>query len=182
MWDDGKTSFHTFTLQRENYFITININSLNLKKIMVTLRFRRKIYYSAVAFLSLFAVCNAASISSSAEAPMTTQQSTQGLKVGDAAPDFTVTVDGKNVNLAYYGSRYKVLNFSSSNLANLKEQYKNADIVFLDVPVDQNAGLAEQYGVSTDSVIYLISPKNVIVGIISDSTELSQKLKETFGL
>lgn len=147
---------------------------------MKNLSFRKRLYCSVIAILSMFAVCGnhlhaAVNGSESGDVSMAVQQ---GPKVGDIAPDFTTMIDGENVSLEEMGPQVKVINFTSSNFASLKEECKNYDIIFVDI--SSESSIAQQYGVSTP-VVFIINPDNKIIDIISNTAELSAKLKEIFG-
>ena len=118
------------------------------------------------------------------------QQSPQESKVGTKAPDFTIMKDGKSITLANFRSRYKVLNFSSSSpesrkirtdITTLEEKYKNADVVFINISIDENADIAREYGVSSTPAIYIIKPNGTIRSIDYGNVDLTQKMKKIFG-
>lgn len=149
------------------------------------LHFRKRLYCSVVAILSLFVVCN-----SNLQATNDSQQSLQESKVGTKAPDFTITKNGESVSLADFGTRIKVLNFSSTSaesrkmnteITKLEEQYKGADVVFINISLDEYADVAKQYGVSGPTVC-VVGPSGVINGFFdSGNVDLTQELKTNFG-
>lgn len=144
--------------------------------------FSKKLYCSIVIVLSLFAVC-----SNHLQATNDSQRNAQEVKVGDKAPDFTVTKDGKSVSLADLKSKQVILHFSSASvesrnvtadMAKLEERYKDADMAFINIPVDQYTNIAAAYGISSSTAIYIIDLDGIIEGIAY--VDLAQKLKEYF--
>jgi peroxiredoxin len=122
---------------------------------MVNLRFRKKLYCSVAAFLSLFALCSslhAADNSGSGGVSIAandSQQSAQESKVGLIAPKFTLTsIDGKSVSLADFPNQYVVLNFWASSsqesrkvnaeIAKFEKKYPNSKIAFIGISFDEN--------------------------------------------
>jgi peroxiredoxin len=183
-------------------------------------------YASVAAGLFLFAVCShslyAANESGSGEisvAANDSPQSVQESKVGTAAPKFTLTsIDGKSISLAELSNQYVVLNFWASSsqesrkinadIAKLEKQYKNADIVFVSISLDENkanwqaavqqdgltglqvselknlenADITKLYGVSAIPAVYIINPDGVIISIDNGNVDLFKKLKDIFGV
>jgi peroxiredoxin len=122
---------------------------------MVNFRFRKRLYCSVAAFLSLFALCGnnlyAADNSGSSGVSIAandSQQSAQNPSVG-LAPKFTLTsIDGKSVSLADFPDQYVVLNFWASSsqesrkvnaeIAKLEKKYSNSKIAFIGISFDEN--------------------------------------------
>ncbi len=154
---------------------------------MTNLKFRKRLCCSATALLSLFAVCST-NLHATNDSPQNAQES----RIGKAAPEFTLTsADGKKISLSDHITYYVMLNFHSSSaesrkvnadIAKLKEQYKNADIAFIDIPLDENAEIAKQYGVSTAPAICIIKPDGTVMSIEKSNANPAQKLKEIFPL
>jgi peroxiredoxin len=187
---------------------------------MVNLRIRKRLCRLAATFLSLFAVCSVNLYAENNSAlENEASQNAQELKVGTKAPAFTLTsVDGKSVSLADFSNWYVVLNFWTSSsqesrkvnaeIAELEKKYKNADIVFVSISLDENraawqaairqdgltgiqvselkkledANITKQYGVSSIPSVYIINPDGVIVSIENVDIDLSKKLKDIFGI
>jgi peroxiredoxin len=124
---------------------------------MGNFRFRKRLYRSVAALLSLFAVCSnnlyATNDSGSGNGvPIVANDSPQNMqesKVGLIAPKFTLTsIDGKSVSLANYPGQYVILNFWASSsqesrkvnaeIAKLEKKYSNSKIVFIGISFDEN--------------------------------------------
>lgn len=160
------------------------------------LNFRKRLYCSVVAILSLFAVGSnslyAANNSGSEGIPIdvnNSQRNAQEVKVGDKAPDFTVTKDGKSIKLANLVDRVIVVVFSStsaesrkviSDMARLEEKYKGGDVAFINIPIDQYTDIATAYGISSTPALCAIDLNGEIYKIDYDNIDLDQELKEIF--
>jgi peroxiredoxin len=140
-------------------------------------------------------------------------------KIGTEAPAFTLTsINGESVSLADFKYQYVVLNFWASSspesrringdIAKLEEKYKDADIAFISISLDDNranwqaavtrdglkgpqlselkkpedAGIAKLYGVTTLPAVYLINPDGNIISIDNADVDLTKKLKDLFGI
>ena len=161
------------------------------------LRIRRRLCCSVVAILSLFAVSSnslyAANNNGSGGIPIDANGSLQSVQVqepeiGTKAPDFTVMKNGESVNLAGLGPQLKVLSFSSSaasrkmdaDIAKLEELYKEVDIVFVNISIDENEDIAKQYGVDTPPAVFIISAADIILDIEKGNVDLVKKMEERF--
>ena len=135
----------------------------------------------------MFAVCSnnlhaAVNGSESGEVSIAAQQD---LKVGDAAPDFTFTQDGKSMKLSDFAYYVVVVSFLDSSaesskinadVAKLKVQYENSDIAFINISVDENAEIAELYGVSAEPAVCIVTTDGIIYSMDKGNVDISQKL------
>lgn len=169
---------------------------------MVNFCFRKKRYgLLMAAALLLSAVCgnhlHATNSSGSGDAPTAVneplpieQAQTQAPEVGTKAPDFTFTKDGKSVKLSDFEYYYIILNFSSSpasskvdaDMVALAERYKEADAIFVTLPMDEYAEVAKQYGVSSAPVIFVVKPDGTIGFAERENIDLAKTLKAVFGI
>lgn len=162
------------------------------------LHFRKRLYCSVIAILSLFAVCSNSlyAANNSGQGGILidandSQCNAQEVKVGDKAPDFTFTKDGKSVKLSDFEYYYVILNFTSSLSANsrvnsdmaiLTEKYKNADAVFITISIDEYGDVAKQYGISSAPAICIIKPDGTIDTVETGNVDLAKTLKLVFGI
>jgi thiol-disulfide isomerase/thioredoxin len=190
---------------------------------MRNLKFKERLYCLVAALLFSFAVCGnnlyAVNEMGSGEIPAAvpdSQQSTQESKVGTKVPEFTIkSFAGEDVTQADLENWFVVLNFWSSSsqaslnlnaeIAKLGEQYKNADLLFVNISLNENraaweaaisglpglqvselkkledANITKLFGVNAIPTIILLKPDGTITSIDSGNVDLAQKLKDLLG-
>ena len=152
---------------------------------MVNFYIRKKACYTVVALLSLLVVC-----SSNMYASSDSWQSVQEVKVGDAAPDFTFTQDGKSMKLSDFASNTVVVSFLGSSagsskinadVAQLKVKFEHSDLAFINISLSENADIAGLYGVTAEPAVCIIAIDGTIRSIDTGSVDLSKRLFDIFG-
>ena len=58
-------------------------------------------------------------------------------------------------------------------------KYKDTDVVFITIPLSEQAAIATQYGVS-ESAVCIINPDGFILSVNKGNVDLPAKLKEIF--
>ena len=152
---------------------------------MVNFNIRKTFCCSVLALLSLLVVC-----SSNMYASGDSWQSVQEVKVGDTAPEFTFTQDGKAMKLSDFASLYIVLSFSGSSaessrvnadIAQLKVKFEHSDLAFINISLSENADIAGLYGVTAEPAVCIIAPDGTISSIDNGNVDLFKKLLDIFG-
>jgi len=142
--------------------------------------FKKNFYFSVIVCLSLFAVCGS-NLQAANYAPQDSKPPNVGI-----APKFTLSVDGKSVSLADFPNQYVALNFWSSSspgseqanaeFNELAKKYPRSKVGFVDISIEENADIAEQYDVRSAPAIYLISPDGFVFDVKKNSAELEELL------
>jgi peroxiredoxin len=195
---------------------------------MENFRFKRKLCCAATTGLMCLFVVNRDALYATngsgpgSDGPATTvytPQDGQDSKIGTTAPAFTLTsINNESISLNDFAYRYVVLNFWQSSvpecrkingaIAELEEKYKDADITFISISLDDNrenwqtavnrdglkgpqlselkktedAAITRLYGVTTLPAIYIINPDGKIISIDNGEVDLFKKLKNIFGI